>query len=116
MKSFKGFGTEVGGNSKSRTERLIAGLADLSPDWNLTPICRKKPYRAGWQSEQLDRDHLSKLLQFGDWQKGETGSYRVSPDGIALIVPEGHVAVDIDGTAARWLAGQLLNGGTNQFR
>ncbi|NJR66697.1 MAG: hypothetical protein HC772_17505 [Leptolyngbyaceae cyanobacterium CRU_2_3] len=87
-----------------RTARLIAALSDIPPEFVLTPTSRKIPIRPGWQRENLSRDEVAQLLQSGGWVKRSDGSsYRQQYDGIALIIPQPYVVVDIDGKTAHKL-------------
>lgn len=112
LRPARGFAPEIGGETipANREALLVRVLESLPGDWRLTLTHRKKPYRPDWRSETLDRQSIVRALRFGDQIKGENGKYKVHPDGLALIVPPGHVAVDVDGKAALALRGKLQNG------
>ncbi|MFM7425593.1 MAG: PriCT-2 domain-containing protein [Elainella sp.] len=99
--------------SLTREDRLCLELKQLPKAWQLTPTYRKRPYRPSWRTENLSRKRIATLIKFGDRLKGENSSYTVRPDGLALLVPLGCVAVDIDGRVARWLAKTLAAGEVN---
>ena len=96
------------------SNELVNELEKFPPEWVLTPLREKRPYRENWQNEKpMSRESIKDAIANGEKKTSKKGKkYTAYTSGIGLRtgdISDGLIAIDFDGLSSHELLKKIPN-------